>query len=196
METFYARHNPKLVQIWLGESIGGGTPDALKVFEAVDCPALEEILCLSTGTSTSYVLKGCNALQKLGCSNSGVPSLDLRECPNLRELACDLCNLKTLDVTPCRQLQDLCCGDNPLTSLNMSTNGALLKIYCQNCTFDKLDVYAASNLNELNAGKHKTIRLRNKPADFQCEEWGEYDLDKYKEPNHIMGHQYPELIFY
>lgn len=196
METFYARHNPKLVKIWLGESFGGGTPDALKVFEAVDCPALEEILCLSTGTSTSYVLKGCNALQKLACSNSGVPSLDLRECPNLRELACDLCNLKTLDVTPCRQLQELFCGGNPLTSLNMSTNGALLKIYCHNCTFDKLDVYAASNLNELNAGKHKTIRLRNKPAHFQCEEWGEYDLDKYKEPNHIMGHQYPELIFY
>ena len=78
----------------------------------------------------------------------------------------------------------------------MSTNGALLKIYCQNCTFDKLDVYAASNLNELNAGKHKTIRLRTKPADFQCEEWGEYDLYNYKEPNHIMGHQNPELIFY
>ena len=78
----------------------------------------------------------------------------------------------------------------------MSTNSALLKIWCQSCTFDKLDVYAASNLNELNAGKHKTIRLRNKPAYFRCEEWGEYDLDKYKEPNHIMGYQYPELIFY
>lgn len=195
METFYARHNPKLVKIWLGESFGGGTPDALKVFEAVDCPALEEILCLSTGKSTSYVLKGCNALQKLFCSNSGVPSLDLRECPNLRDLACDLCNLETLDVTPCRQLQELLCNDNPLTSLNMSTNSALLKISCQNCTFDKLDVYAASNLNELIAGKHKTIRLRNKPAYFRCEEWGEYDPDKYKEPNH-MGHQYPELIFY
>ena len=196
METFYAHNNPKLVKVWLGESSGGRDIGVLKKFEAIDCPALKEILCLATGTSTSYVLNGCNALESLSCTYSGVPSLDLRECPNLKKLNCGSCDLRTLDVTPCRQLQELFCNDNPLTSLNMSTNSALLKIWCQSCTFDKLDVYAASNLNELNAGKHKTIRLRNKPAYFRCEEWGEYDLDKYKEPNHIMGYQYPELIFY
>lgn len=196
LKTFYAHHNPKLQKIWLGESFGGGEADALEKFEAVDCPSLKEILCLSAGKSTSYVLKGCNALESFACSNSGVLSLDLRECVNLRKLSCDLCQLKSLDVTPCTQLEELICSNNPqLKSISLQTNKALKKLWCTGCNFSNLDVYAALDLNELYTGKHETIRLRKKPAYIQCEEWGDYNPDIYKEPYHLNGYQYPEFIY-
>ena len=114
------------------------------------------------------------ALEKLGCSDNQLTSLDLSGFTALTELKCADNRLTSLNVSGCTALTSLYCYDNRLTSLDVSRNTALKTLKCYNNRLTSLDLSRNADITDTDLSGNSfyigevtsSYDLRNLPGSF------------------------------
>ena len=114
------------------------------------------------------------ALEKLGCSDNQLTSLDLSGFTALTELKCADNRLTSLNVSGCTALTSLYCYDNRLTSLDVSRNTALKTLKCYNNCLTSLDLSRNADITDTDLSGNSfyigevtsSYDLRNLPGSF------------------------------
>lgn len=149
----------------------------LKDIDVSQLGNLEVLQCYETQISSLDVSHNSN-LKRLQCYKTQISSLDVSHNPNLERLHCDNTQITSLDVSACPKLyfgiiyneNILACGGEPLKSLHLYQRPTGYDI---DSPFD--------------------YGIYDSPFEYGLLTWGERDTDRYKEPEHVRGMQYPVL---
>jgi len=167
--------------------------------------------------------EGSNNLIGLYCYKNQLKSLDISEHKKLKNLECQDNQIQELYVSGCDMLNWLNCTNNLLSSLDISNLTNLNRAYCENNKIQTLNAEGCINLellffgdnqvegNSINLAKCTKLKALSAkghyikiylPAGTQSNKlkdkfvnWGEYDVYKYREPDHSDGYQYPIFIY-
>ena len=176
------------------------------------CEALKTINC-TNGFANQTTLNPLEKISIKDCDN--VTGLNVSRCMNLKDidvsqlgklewLYCYETQIASLSVSHSPNLKRLFCYDTQISSLDLSQNPNLERLHCSNTRITSLDVSACPKLyfgriyneNILVCGGEplKSLHLYQRPSGFYgLITWGEHDSDKYPEPEHAGGMQYPVL---
>ena len=148
----------------------------------LDChnnPLLQTLNCYENAL-TSLDVSGCSELTSLDCEKNKFTSLTVTNHPKLQTLDCSgnslleflNCSnnaLTSLDINSCSQLQDLICDFNDfetfdcsgknLSSLSISYNPQLTRLYCNDNALTTLEVYGCTSLSVLQCTKNQLAEL-------------------------------------
>lgn len=95
---------------------------------------------------------GCNKLERLTVTRTGISSLTISDCPDLEELQCYNNNISVLSISNCPKLSWLRCFDNPISKLDSTcivSCSAITDLECMECNIDSIDMSIFPNLVNL-----------------------------------------------
>ena len=122
MTTFDVSHQPKLVELLLGDS------PAIANLNLGDKSELANLRC--SGRLTDLDLSACPKLEYAYLSFNELTSLKIGSNEKLTKLYCVGNQLTSLDVSGCTSLNHLECQENQLTSLNVEGCESLRSLDC------------------------------------------------------------------
>ena len=143
---------------------------ALKSVDLSGCTGVKTLSLYNNTAMTSLNVQNCSALTSLQCYNDKLSSLNFSGCSALTTLDChsnQLTSIKNMTT----YMQSLNCSDNKLsdsfyliycnalTTLNISNNPNLTKLYCYNNALTSLNVSGCSSLNTLSCYNNSLTSL-------------------------------------
>ena len=158
---------------------------------------LKTLICAENQISLLNVSQASELLS-INCQQNKLTSLDVSDLKNLTDIWCDNNEISSLNVSGCANLSRILCENNQLTELETKGLTSLKELNCTNNRISTLDVFDSLLLNELYCKENPItkIRLSKEPSIFfEIDYWGERNNQKYSEPNHKNGYQYPEFIY-
>ena len=174
----------------------------------LDLSNAENLLDLNCGNNqlSSLDLSKLVKIKNVSCTDNQISELDFSNNKEIETIRCNLNPITNLNLSNMESLTYLRFGDNPLKVLDVSNCKNLEELYCHN---NEEIEHPIEILNISGIGKSieqcsiqdcliKKIYLTTQEEKFKkfvINTWGERNSQKYFEPNHKEGYQYPEFIY-